>query len=1639
MTLLKSKSQLFQAIFLILLFNANFKVSIAQTTIWTEGFETYANNATVAVDNNTNDVGVDWTVEPIGNTGTAYRVSNALVINGVRAFVARNTGLGISKTWQTETIDISAYENVSASVLYSETGTLEPADSILIEYRLDGGTWIRFTNGFVSDDMSVSQDTATISGILGCILEIRVTAACDATNEYWTFDDVLVEGFSASDYACFTAASMSVSETGTAAASDYTFSQTVPSDGVLDLDVSVGSLVRIVLPNGDFSSATALGSTFDGNAIAAFITQTSDTLEFLAPSTVAEGAAFDILIIGATNPAAEDQYTASLEAVNDEGGINHFNYSYTVGPASIWFEDFESYADNATVAVDNNANDVGIDWTLDPIGLTGTTFRVEDYYMIDGARGLIARNTGLGISKSWTTETIDISAYDNVRIDVEYGEFGTMEAADSIVIEYRLDSAAWIRLNNGFHADDMASGPEKATVTGLLGCQVEVRVTTACDATNEYWTIDNVRVSSEDATNNACFTAASMSVSETGTAAASDYTFSQTVPSDGVLDLDVSLGSLVRIVLPNGDFSSATALGSTFDGNLIAAFITQTSDTLEFLAPSTVAEGAAFDILIIGATNPATEDQYTASLEAVNDEGGINHFNYSYTVGPASIWFEDFESYADNATVAVDNNANDVGIDWTLENLLSGTSYRVEDYYMIDGARGLLARNVPLENAWTTETIDISNYDNVKLEVEYGEFGTLEITDSIRIQYRMDGASWENLEINGTHQDDLPFGPVKAVSSNLLGCEVEIRALVRNNATNEYWTIDNVRVSSEAAPTNSCFENPTLTNTDDSPSAVTAFTYNQNIESDVTKTLDISIGNQIIIVLPNGDFSTAILAGSTFNGVAISSFTTQNNDTLIFNAPTGISEGVNFDIIINNVTNPAETGFSSSKIIATNDGGGINHFNYRFSVSPINIYARLDGDWNNSSTWSTIGIGEATCDCEPGTSSIVLIDGFDVNSPASDVNINSLIIQNDVRNDDASLTINGGVNFTVNDNLDLELDDGGENTTLSVNGAGTQLNVGDSLTLLTSIGGDLSLLIDDNAQINITGDLIANHQGGDDILIHMGNNSVGSTAQLNVTGSVYLDHNGNTGGDDLEFLFNDNSSGSIGGDLIIDTDFSSADNLIARLNDNSTLDVSGNIEFFAIASGESEIELNNDSRLSIGGDFIRNANFGILDMNDNSTLEFNGTANAQTFPQNTGGAGDNFNYVNVEINNSFGTGPQLSLDGDVTITNRLTLTDGIVDANGNTLILSSTDPADITGYSSASFITGLMRKSVLANTDTIPFPVGTGGNSVDYQLMEFINNNAAGISALEVSVSTINEVGNNVDGNLNPIIASDGPAIINIFEDAEWDINPVGAISGGSYGLRLHVENITGLTGILDNAFTILKRPSASTNYNEWDALAGTTLMPPLDSAGRIYDAGNGFAQRTGYTTFSKFAIGASAGAPLPLELIAFNAELIKDEVLINWKTINEKNTSHFNVEKSSSSFDWITIQSVDAAGYSNEAMNYSIIDNDLHEGVNYYRLKQIDMNGSFEYSRVISVFYDLAANLKITLYPNPFNDFIHVDFDKRPIGNLEISDVNGQTLYKAELDKENQINLKPSSPGLYFIKIKTKNTTIVRRIVKSK
>lgn len=1668
----------------------NYSFTVGPSQIWFEDFETYADNATVAVDNNTNDVGVDWTIEANGLTGTSFRVENFYMIDGDRGLVARNTGPGITKSWQSEVIDISPYDNVLINIEYFEVGTAEASDSIRLEYRLDGGAWVTLNNGFHSGEMSAPED-ASISGLLGCQLEIRISMNNDNNNEYWSVDNILVASEGAPENACFETASLAISETNVGATSEFTFTQTIPVDGGLSLDISATNQITIVLPGGDLSSATTGGSTFNGAAITSFTSQTSDTLIFNAPTSVAENVAFDIVIAGITNPSAEAEYNAMVLAVNDEGGINHYNYSFTVGPDQIWFEDFETYADNATVAVDNNTNDLGVDWTIEANGSTGTSFRVENFYMIDGDRGLVARNTGPGITKSWQTEIIDISAYDNVLINIEYFEIGTAEASDSIRLEYRLDGGAWVTLNNGFHSGEMST-PEDASASGLLGCQLEIRVSMNNNNNNEYWTIDNVLVASEGAPENACFESTSLTLSETNVGVASDYTFTQTIPVDGALNLDISASNPVTIVIPGSDLSSATTGGSTFNGAAIASFTTQTSDTLIFNAPASVGENVSFEIVIAGITNASQDGEYNASVYATNDEGGIDHYNYLFDVGPSRIWFEDFETYADNAGTAVDNNTNDVGPDWSIESG-AGTSFRVENFYQIDGSRGMVGRNVSTERAWKTEAIDISDFNNVKLELDFFEIGTMEGDDQITIQYRLDSSSWENFDVNGFQSGEMS-NPLTARTTGLLGCFVELRTRVVSNNNNEYWTVDNVEVSSESTPNNSCFENTSLSLSDDSPSSTSSFTYTQNIENDASKTLEIGIGDNILITLPEGDFSTATLAGSTFNGVAIASFSTQNSDTLIFPAPVAMAEGVTFDIVIANVTNPAAEGLSSSQIIASNAGGGLNHFVYQVSISPVNIYARLDGSWSDGSTWSTTGVGSETCDCLPGNSSIVEIDGYDIEASTTDIIASEITIHNDARNDDASLTISNNVALTVNGDINLGLDDAGENTSLIVQGNTTSINVGGDIVMSTTDGDDLSLYIDDNSQINVTGDFNGSHiggdefriyintisgtggslnvtgnmslsqtggddtfitleedgtidiggnanfslSGGDDFYIRLGNLSVDNTTNLNVGGNLTLDHNGAAAGDEMFLILIDSGHVTANGDFIVDTDFNSADILRAIANDNSIIEADGNVQFNAIADNESEIELNDNAELRIGGDFVRTGGFGLLDANDNSFLVFDGSAGTQEMPLSSGTGTDEIQYLNVRINNTFGTGPQLTTAGNISIPGTLSLTDGVIQTGSDTIIITSTSITAIADYSNASFVNGNLRRNILVNTDTIPFPVGTGGSATDYQLAEFLNNNLTGPSALNVNVATINEIGDNVDSNLDPSIAKDGPDIVNIFEDAEWDINPIGAVTGGDYGLRLYVQNLTGLSAALDDAFTILKRPSTSTNYNEWDALAASTVAPPLGSAGRIYDGGNGFAERTGYTSFSKFAVGASAGAPLPVVLLHFNAQLLNEEVLLSWATASEENSDYFILQKSQDTENWLSFAEISAKGGQNKYTEYSKIDDQPYSGISYYRLIEVDKSGKMNHAQIVSIQIDSHSKESLSLYPNPTSSYLNFNLESEDESLIYfIYDNKGILIGSGEINKNEALDLRDFQSGIYTLRIQTSNSYFIQKVVK--
>lgn len=123
--------------------------------------------------------------------------------------------------------------------------------------------------------------------------------------------------------------------------------------------------------------------------------------------------------------------------------------------------------------------------------------------------------------------------------------------------------------------------------------------------------------------------------------------------------------------------------------------------------------------------------------------------------------------------------------------------------------------------------------------------------------------------------------------------------------------------------------------------------------------------------------------------------------------------------------------------------------------------------------------------------------------------------------------------------------------------------------------------------------------------------------------------------------------------------------------------------------------------------------------------------------------------------------------------------------------------------------------------------------------------------------------------------------------------------------------------------------------------------------------------------------------APLPVELTSFTAAFKNSEVLLSWKTKTEVNNYGFNVERRINESEWNSIGFVKGHGNSNSPKEYSYSDKELFAGGSkfQYRLKQIDTDGSFEYSDIVEVEvvpdqYELSQN-----YPNPFNPSTTIRF----------------------------------------------------------
>ncbi|MFK8037137.1 MAG: T9SS type A sorting domain-containing protein [Crocinitomicaceae bacterium] len=166
---------------------------------------------------------------------------------------------------------------------------------------------------------------------------------------------------------------------------------------------------------------------------------------------------------------------------------------------------------------------------------------------------------------------------------------------------------------------------------------------------------------------------------------------------------------------------------------------------------------------------------------------------------------------------------------------------------------------------------------------------------------------------------------------------------------------------------------------------------------------------------------------------------------------------------------------------------------------------------------------------------------------------------------------------------------------------------------------------------------------------------------------------------------------------------------------------------------------------------------------------------------------------------------------------------------------------------------------------------------------------------------------------------------------------------------------------------------------------------------------------------------------PLPIEITNFSGEIINGQSHLYWTTASEANNDYFNVQHSIDGQNWRNVLKINGAGNSSIPLHYSGVHTNPILGVNYYRLKQTDFNGTYNFEEIIALYYD---ENEMVVYPNPA--YQEVFITKKSINDFEIKIYNtyGQ-IVKTELKSQSNntlvMDLSALNSGVYFIEL-TKN-----------
>lgn len=430
------------------------------------------------------------------------------------------------------------------------------------------------------------------------------------------------------------------------------------------------------------------------------------------------------------------------------------------------------------------------------------------------------------------------------------------------------------------------------------------------------------------------------------------------------------------------------------------------------------------------------------------------------------------------------------------------------------------------------------------------------------------------------------------------------------------------------------------------------------------------------------------------------------------------------------------------------------------------------------------------------------------------------------------------------------------------------------------------------------------------------------------------------------------------------------------------LDVNGNFQ-------QTGGILNQHNFLNLSGNFIKTS--GTYNSFTSATLIFDGAAQQQL----TASGGLTVEYL--QMNNS---SEGLALNSDLTVEVSLDMTDGNIDLNSNklTIGIDAVDVGDLT-HTSGFISDGTVRRWFDGTSYT-----STANNQIRFPFgIEATSDNSMWVGCTAAFTGGYVEATYTAGHDVFTAIA---PTFVDNSITIDRRNNTVWTISSNTITTADNMTLIFRTIGI-----------SAIANISECRITGSNAAASGSHGSGSGDDISRTGIDESNLNT-SYYLGGNSATNKLPVTLSYFNASMEANAVALRWETQTEINNERFELERSIDGINFEMIGSTPGAGTSMENVSYSYMDpSAFHLGSTklFYRIKQIDFDGSATYSNIKDV--DLTEGKAISWFPNPSQNVIRLSSTE---GNVVIRNMDGKELiHSSGMD---QVDISNLSSGMYII-----------------